>query len=231
LENAGGNLADKDIAQGTSLKPEDKTRYKEIASGVYARIDGVYIIVDSSVVSSANPVPITTDLLIDSTSGSLVTMRTIHHVVHEGKLYSVSYKAPDASPIADDGTIVLILSTGSKHAYIIASVACGGDGEIEFYENTIIAADGTPVTPQNHNRSCAVASDVTVVRDPTVNADGLYLLSKFVPGGTRNQSIGIIGTETHEWRLQIGVNYMFRLTNRAGSAQPMSITVDWHEEG
>jgi len=230
-ETTGGNLAGKDIAQGTSLRPEDKTRYLEIASGVYARVDGAYVIVGSSVISSANPMPtVSTDLAIDPITGSLGTIRTIHRVIHEGTLYSVSYKSPDDTPIADNGTIVLVLSMGSEYAHMIAEAAFGGDGEVEFYEGPGIDADGIPVTPQNHKRTDARLSDMTVVRDPTVNTDGLLLADKLSPGGTKQAAIGAAGLDRHEWIFQPATKYMIRLTNRAATAQPMSVSAYWYEE-
>ena len=223
-------MAGKDIAQGTSLKPEDKTRYLEIASGVYARVDGAYVIVGSSVVSSSSPMPITTNLTIDPVTGTLVTQEAIHYAIHVGKLYTLSYKSPNASLVADDGVLALVISTSFKQTYMIGSIASGGDAEMELYEGTNIDLDGTPLVPQNRNRNCAIASDMTVVLNPTINADGLVLLDKFIPGGTGGSTVGMMGSDFYEWSLQIGVNYMLRLTNRAGLAQPMSIALDWHEE-
>jgi len=224
-------LANKDIIQGTSLRPEDKTRYIEIATGVFARVDGAYLIVGSSGVSAANPIPVeNTDLNIDFITGAVENIDVIHKEIHDGDLYSASYKSPDSTPVADDGTIVFVLSMSTVYAHLIAEVACGGDGQIEFYEGSGIGADGIPITPQNHKRTDATLSDMTVVRDPTVNTDGLYLMNKFIPGGTGGSTIGTVGQERHEWILQPAVNYMMRVTNRAGTAQPMSLAVEWYEE-
>jgi len=227
----GGNLVDKDISQGVSLRPEDKTRYIEIASGVYARVDGAYIIVGSSTVSASNPMPVVNDELdIGTITGALNVIDVTHREIHEGDFYSASYKTPDGDPLADNGTLVFVLTMNSRYAHLTSLMACGGDGEIEVYEGTNIDADGTPITPQNHKRTDPTATRMTVVRDPTINADGLFLDHKFIPGGSGPFSVGAAGWHRQEWILQPTVNYMLRLTNRAGGAQPVSLSVEWYEE-
>lgn len=157
------------------------------------------------------------------------TIAYAHHEVHEGNLYSVSYKSPDASPIADNGTIILTLTTGAKYCHVQAYGAMGGDAEGEFCEAVDITG-GTQMAERNHNRPSSKTATAAVLRDPTVNDAGVLLEHLFMPGGTRQFAVGSTGSQRTEWICLPNTTYMMRLTNRSGGAQPGSIGVVWYEE-
>jgi signal peptidase I len=85
---------------------------------------------------------------------------------------------------------------------------------------------------RNMKRTSAEPGDVVVVRDPTVNAAGTLLLDSFLPGGTGgNAGGGFLGLRANsEFILDPDKTYMVRLTNRAGTAQPASLLIQWYEE-
>jgi hypothetical protein len=163
-------------------------------------------------------------------TGSLVTIDLVHHEIHEGETFSISYKSADAAPIADDGTIVFFLTTGLLEAHFEAEGAAGGDAQIELGEGATIGAGGTPMTPVNRHRNMATVSSVTARRDAAVTAAGTIIEDKLLPGGTGGASIGGIAGQREEWVLAPSTIYMLRLTNRAGNAQPMSLEAIWYEE-
>lgn len=168
-------------------------------------------------------------LLTDSETGALVIIQSDHHEIHTGDTYLVSYKSPDASPIADNGTVVIILTTSTKEIHMVYDHACGGDSEFELSEGpTVTAATGTPMTPQNKNRNFSNANVTTALRDPTVTNIGVLIENTFAPGGTGPTAGGGIGGSRNEWELKPNTKYMFRVTNRSGNNQPISIRIEWY---
>jgi len=170
-------------------------------------------------------------ILIDPLDNALVTEDRQHYETHEGDTFLVSYKSPDATPIADNGTINFALTTGAKTAHIIATAAGGGDTEIEILEGTTFTpATGTATTPYNKNRTSTNMPAATVRRDVTITVAGTLLFNKFFPGGTAAQAQGVTESTRDEWIFRPSTVYAFRITNRAGTQQPMSMALEWYEE-
>jgi hypothetical protein len=201
------------------LRGSDRIRYQEIAPGIFAKV-GASVITGGSGANEAD---------VDVT-GSLVTIDLVHHEIHEGETFSISYKSPDGAAIADDGTIIFFLTTGLLEAHLIAEGAGGGDAEIELGEGATIGAGGTAMTPVNRHRNMTTISTVAVRRDAAVTGAGTIIENKFIPGGTGGVSVGGIAGQREEWVLASSTIYMLRLTNRAGNAQPMSLEAIWYEE-
>lgn len=191
------------------------TKYRDMGDGTHALVIATY--------ETAHT------LSIDEITGALNAIDIVHHEIHEGEFFSVSYKTPDDGSLADNGTIVFALTPATKYVHMIAAAACGGDAEAEFYEVSTVTG-GTATTPRNHNRNSSDNSDVTVVRDPTVNTAGTLLEHAFLPGGTGGNAVGTVGSQRQEWILRPAITHVVRLTNRAGNAQPGSLTVTWYEE-
>jgi len=209
-------MADKDLAQGQQLAYTDKTRYVEVDTGVYAQA-----------VSIAGP----DGNLTQDLTGALAVIDYAHHEIHEGSTFLVSYKSPDANPIADNATISYIITTHGKYAHLLARGGCGGDAEAALYEGTTVTAGtGTAMTAFNKNRASAKAPTVGVRRDMTVDTVGTLIENEFIPGGTGPQAVGGAGVSRAEWVLAPNTIYMVRITNRAGNAQPASLAIEWYEE-
>ena len=207
-------MADKDLTQGQQLAPSDKTRYTELAAGVYAQTVAARLV----------------DLVEDLT-GAMVGIDYAHHEIHEGSTFFVSYKSPDASPIADNASISFIITTHNKYAHLLARGSCGGDMEGLFYEGTTVTAGtGTAMTEFNKNRASTKVATVGGRRDMTVDTLGTLIENEFVPGGTGPQAVGGASSQRAEWVLALNTVYLVRITNRAGNAQPMSLALEWYEE-
>lgn len=169
---------------------------------------------------------------IDDITNSLQMIDVVHHEIHEGETYQASYKSPDASNIADNGTIDILVKTGAKYCHLAFEIAAGGDAEILLYEDTTTSNDGTPLVEHNMNRGIADSATAAAFHTPTVTDVGTLLENRFVPGGAGGNSQGGSGTirPGTEWILNINKNYLVRGINRAGTAQPMSNIVQWYEE-
>lgn len=169
-------------------------------------------------------------LLTDDLTGALSVIDIVHHEIHEGELYHVSYKSPDAAPVADNGTVTFLITTGTKYCHLIPLPAAGGDAEYEFLEGTTYTG-GTGMVVRKKYRSLGDGDNTAVVRrDVTVTGAGTLLENDFLPGGRGGNAIGSVGGQRSEWILIPSTNYLCRLTNRAGNVQPMSLTIEWYEE-
>lgn len=213
----------------TSRNPVEFTR--ELATGRYQRVGNQVQLVGAAAPAGGeqavnlNPVPIDTQY-----TNSLIVMDSVHYEIHEGDYYSVVYKSPDASPIADNGVITLAIRTAGNLLHMVATASFGGDAEIELLEESTLAG-GVAQKINNHNRySSNVSSVSSVLLNPTVTG-GTLLSNIFLPGGSSgNASVGIMGGFREEWILKTNTIYVVRATNRAGSAQPGSLDVAWYEE-
>jgi len=228
-------MANKALQQGEQLLQTDRTLYMDLGNNRYARVLGSIVALGNQVVSDANPFPVLLktgggqDISTDDITDALTTIDIFHHEAHEGELFSVSYKTADGAPLADNATIVLAIQSATKYLHFQAFGALGGDAEMEFYSGSTIAADGTLMTPSNHNISKGL-SDATVRRDPTVTVAGTLRDNFLIPGGTGGNAIGGDGDQRDEWIIPPLTWAFARLTNRAGNAQPASLKAVWYEE-
>lgn len=168
---------------------------------------------------------------VETESKSLVVMDVVHWRIHQGQMFLASYKSPDASPIADDASISMLLVTDGGEPHLVFDVEAGGDCEIQFYEDTTTSNDGTALAEVQMNRNSAKVATLTATHTPTVSGAGTLLMTQFQPGGIAGQSTGGGGFSPREWILKGSTKYLIIATNRAGTAQPMSISAQWYEEG
>ena len=80
----------------------------------------------------------------DAITGSITTVDYAHHEVHDGTMYQSSYKSPDASDIADDGSIDVLIDTGVgfvDHLTFVA--AAGGDAELEVFADKYYSSNNS----------------------------------------------------------------------------------------
>jgi len=211
-------MADYVRTQQRGVPDSMQTRYRDMSDGTHAQVMAVHVLNPSS-----------NEFTFGEITGALVTIDLVHHEVHEGEFYSVSYKTADASPLADNATLCYVITTGAKYVHFFGLGACGGDAEVEFTEAPTITG-GTAMTPYNHQRYSTNTSTVTVVRDPTVNTAGTVLVNYLMPGGQGPRAVGGTGVDRNEWILKTSTKYMLRITNRSGNTQPASLAMNWYEE-
>jgi hypothetical protein len=168
--------------------------------------------------------------VISPHSHGLVTIDFPHERMHDGDAFICSYKSPNGADIADDSAILLALITGNIHAHTIFSIASGGDAELFFHEDATFSNNGTVLPLINKRRDSANNPLAHAYITPTVSANGLQIFNTLNHGGTGPaQSSGSSTDHTSEWILKKNTNYLFRFFNRAGSAQPMCISVEFYE--
>jgi hypothetical protein len=144
-----------------------------------------------------------------------------HDKIHKGELYTVSLFA-DA--VADNATsIITIVAPSGYNLHVTPSFHSGAAAQAEIYSGPTISVAGSAFTPVNRNQASSNVSSVTTHTGATVTSDGTlveeYALSYSNEFGGRDREIV----------LAAGTTYMFRLTNRSGSAQPQSISLDFYK--
>lgn len=177
--------------------------------------------------SKYNPVSIHSPL---DPMGGVVTIDYAHHEVHEGHMYIASYKSPEGADVADNGTVILQITTGARYNHFTSLVSAGGDTEVEILEG-VTSTGGTAVQANSMNRNGDMTPASSVVHTPSISNAGTRIEHFLLPGGVgANFSGGGMARKDTEWILKPNTKYAVRATNRAGNAQPMSVIIEWYEE-
>jgi hypothetical protein len=166
--------------------------------------------------------------ILDQTNGAIIVQDEVHTSVHKGILF---HAGRFVVALAADATIVLLIQVAAgQSAHMRFGLAAGGDTEVELFEGPTFSAAGTTITPLNRNRFSSNTAQTTITHTPTTSADGTELAHTMMPGGTGPaQSPGDTGGSFSEWILKTGEDYLFRVTNRSGAAQPTSLSLDFYE--
>lgn len=175
------------------------------------------------------------DRALDEVVQKPIFIDFVHHEVHDGNTFQACQKTADASPIADDASYDLLIVTGNEaEAHLVFSGAAGGTAEVLLYKETVVSANGALIPTQNMRQSLhGVNLNTTLAyTSPTVTNVGTLMHIQLLPGGSgpgQGTSGGTVRQET-EWVLNPNTNYLIRVTNRSGAAQPISILVQWYEK-
>ena len=165
---------------------------------------------------------------IELDGGSLPTISHEHAKVHDGGLFACGYLN---AAVANNGNIDLWLkasATHSVHTYI--KVIAGGDATFEYFKATTVTADGTPCTPLNHNETSSNTPELTVFHTPTIDVLGAVSWPEKIVGGTGGITPGAIQTPGSEQVvIPSNANRLFRMTNTAGTTQPLQIILSFYE--
>jgi len=164
---------------------------------------------------------------VDSISGGLILIDTVHARIHAGQFFTVNHLN---LALADNATIVFLIRTGSRVAHARPFAVVGGDAQFEIFEGPTVTVDGAAQTVVNKNRLSSNTAETLVFLTPTTTGDGTELDDHLIVGGVGPvQSIGSEGSFAHEWDLNVNTEYLLRLTNRAGAAQPAHLQFDFYE--
>jgi hypothetical protein len=147
--------------------------------------------------------------------------------IHDGRMYEVSYKTPDGSPLADDSSFDFLFRPGSVHCHFSFGPIAANPLEVSFYEGSTIANVGTSLNVVGMNRDRSLPPAGTGYRSPDVSAVGNLLNNTLHVWGLSPLTPGF---PTPLWILAKNTDYLIRLINRSGSAQDVGIVIQWFEE-
>lgn len=192
---------------------------------------GINIYPPISVIGSLNSantadVNVTNRLL---TSG----LDSVHANVHAGMFY---FGGHYNNAVAAGANLDILIVTGANYElHFVPVVVSGGDAEFRLYEGVTVSANGTAIPPYNAKRSSSNTTDSNHYHTPTVTAVGTQLIpTNFIPGGS-----GVFGSggsgggpvrSGTEIDLKVSTNYLLRVTNISGGAQPVEIGYGYYED-
>lgn len=166
---------------------------------------------------------------VDSVTGGLVAISEIHRMIHRGLMFTAGV-FDDSVP--NNGALELFVVTAvgqSAHARFEA----GGEGSarLQLFEGATSPSSGTPVTAVNRNRLSTRTPSTLVFYAPAVSDVGVSIWDNYVPGGHGNQAAGGAAESFNEYVLKMGTNYLLRITNISGQANPFSAAINFYEPG
>lgn len=163
----------------------------------------------------------------DNTSGAWITIRLGHMHVHDGRMFEVSYKTPDASPLADNAALDFLFRSNTAHCHFSFGPIAANPVEVIFYESPTITNVGTSLSVVGLNRIRSVPPAAVAYHTPTVGAVGNQLQIDLSVWGLAALTPAFPEVP---WVLRLNTDYLVRVINRAGSAQDIGMIMQWFEE-
>lgn len=165
---------------------------------------------------------------VDGVAGALVVQGMVHRMIHRGLLFETSHV--DES-VADNGVVEILITTAAgQSAHMRFTAAAGGDARVALFENPTVSDAGTGISEVNRNRNSSNTADTAVTHTPTTSDDGTQLMDHLLPGGSGFFATGG-GAESsfEEYILKASEQYLFRVTNISGAAQPVGVALTFYE--
>ena len=158
---------------------------------------------------------------------SLQVTDYIHHLIHEGEVFSMSHMEAN---IANGGSIDMLFLVGDEHPLQWTHECLASKTfKIEIYEGPTVSDNGTPLDIINMNRESSKELDTVAYTDPTITNNGLKLFEQVLPGGGAQPSSGGSSRPNLEWLFARGGRYYMVMTNISGAAGDASCVVNMYE--
>lgn len=171
------------------------------------------------------------DTIIDLESGAQTEVDYYHHQIHAGNYFRVF---DDPQTILSAGVLNYMFETGAADIHIqpFTIVSSADKVTIEFFESPTTTANGTALTPHNHNREYDGVTGFSFYRSPTVTADGTRFSMGYIPGatGTGGTRSGAAYSGSQEWVLKKNTKYLMKITNGSSGSNVVFFTTDFYKE-
>ena len=188
--------------------------------GTSVIFDSLTMVVDALKVSASN-------IPISNGESAIITLDVTRENVALGAMFVGSVLTHDSDPIGDNQDLeVLITTPTDKHVHMEIEAAAGGASEFHIYENPTITDNGSGIYIWNKNRdSSDLTNTVSGYSQPSWTYVGVPIVSRYIPGGT---ILAYGGESTSTFVFDNDEDYILQVTNRAGTAQPMSIKFQFY---
>lgn len=168
-------------------------------------------------------------LSIDPITGSLVTITTVHHHVHEGDFYTAGMNYTLAN--GEVATFAFTTPDTTKLAHMGWNLTASADGLFEVIEDVTSFSGGVVATELNHYRDSANVSGCSFLRGKTganliTPTGGTTILSATLSSGKGNL---VDRTTNAEYIFKRNSKYLFRYTNGT-SANVIQLPLEWYME-
>lgn len=142
-----------------------------------------------------------------------------HHRIHEGNFFSthtISTGLMVANPkqflFISPSAIPQPLTFDTVKVHLIFIISCDLGVTIELFEDTVVSNNGTAIPVISQNRNSMTPPLGQVFEDPTVTANGTFLLSQIIGSTTTGGTGGLVNRDEQELILKVGTNYLLRIT-------------------
>lgn len=168
---------------------------------------------------------------VEGTKNALSQVSLTHRMIHDGRAFTHSQKHAN---IAAGATHVHYLEVGSSdlHVDYFQVIADAAPIDIEYFEGTAVSSVGAPLAFGNNNRSSIRTPLTSIYSQPVITTTGSALGVSFIPNASAAVGASIGGDAIlggGEWILKAGTNYSFVVTNGAGSAVDITVTLFGYE--
>lgn len=152
------------------------------------------------------------EIKIDETTRILEIITDEHHEVHAGSHYFIK----DFTDLGNGATqdILIVTPDETAWAHLVLAVTHELEASVQFYEDTVVSANGTEQTIFNSNRNSSNTAGCKIYEGPTVTTVGT-LLEQDQKGSAKK--FGGAGRSADEIILKQNTNYLLRTTNQTAS--------------
>jgi hypothetical protein len=166
------------------------------------------------------------NLRLDSTTGSAMTVDYAHHEVHSGSHYQYLDSHTIIKDASQDHMLVAPDTTKWAH-FVIGVLSITSTVQIEFFEGPTYSDPGSVEPVINRNRNFADNNTTELYEDPVLITDGTRL-SNIVLGAGRN-SDGGAARDSLEIILKQNTAYLIRVTELNVATTIVNLNFDWYE--
>lgn len=157
-----------------------------------------------------------------------------HRLVHDGMVFDCDHYSASIANGASLDVHLKVPAGCYPHLRALGFAVSDGPCMFYFYEAPTLSADGTELTPRNHNRNSTNTPQMQVFHTPTVTGVGTLLHQRFVPdmGGVGANLVGVVGStagSAQEFVLKPSTSYIIRMTNNSGAAIAAAGECLWYE--
>jgi len=168
-----------------------------------------------------------TPAAVDSFSGHLVVMDSVHAQTHAGRLFGTGVFDVALADAASLDLLIITAASGVNH--LRADIVAEGNSVGFLYEGTTVTANGTPIVPVNRNRLSANVASAQFFTAPSLQTLGTELGRGYLVGGDKSKTVGDDSSTFSEWLLAPSTTYMIRLTNISAGPEIASLNVIFYD--
>ena len=182
---------------------------------------------------TAGELHVTVPGAVDTISGALIVIPSLHKHGHAGNVYHVSQKLTGVTSGASVEFLIKVPADIYSHLHKHTASLGGGDVDFKAYEGPTTTADGTAIAATNTNRNSTNTPGAAFFHTPTTTADGTLIHTHWVPpaptGQGRSQTGILDATSGEEWLLKPATNYLHRITNNGADTIDIWIEILFYE--
>lgn len=163
----------------------------------------------------------------DQISKSIRVIQSAHGAIHSGELFEMTDVTLGVN-VATPKRYLLVTPNTSTRIHVALLVESEPGITIEFFEDTIVTANGTELGEINHNRISTNVAELSVFEDPTVTTDGTILFTFRSGTSTGGARIGDRIQEEDEYVLKQNTNYQVKITPISNGTN-ITTDISWYE--